>query len=196
MIEQSKNALVAATTKALTERKTSSETNSSSDSNTVEQQAQQQCPEPLPVIAANIPDKLKGFPQWVCWRYVWNGKKWTKPPYHPKGHQASKINPAHFSAFSDVITAYEKGGFSGIGFILTKEDPFVAIDIDHCLEGNILTDEANEIIKSLNSYTEISPSGSGIRIFVTGTVPRNIKKGIEIYSYSSYVTITGQRWQS
>jgi putative DNA primase/helicase len=194
MTNQDKNALVVAATKALTGRETSSGTNSSLNPTTVEPQAQQQCPEPLPVIAANIPDELKEIPQWVCWKYTWNGKKWTKPPYQPNGYKASKTNTAHFFAFSDVIAAYEKGGFSGVGFILTKDDPFVAIDIDHCLEGKVLTDEARDIIKALNSYTEISPSGTGIRIFVKGAIPRNIHKAIEIYSHGFYVTVTGQRW--
>jgi putative DNA primase/helicase len=157
---------------------------------------QSQTPAPLPVIASNIPEELKELTQWVCWKYEWNGKKWTKPPYQPNGYKANKMNPDDYSDFSDVIAAYNKGGFSGVGFVLTANDPFVAIDIDHCLEGNVLTDEASDIIKALNSYTEISPSGTGIRIFVKGTVPRNIKKGIEIYINSSYVTITGQRWQS
>ena len=80
--------------------------------------------------------------------------------------------------------------------MLTADDPFVAIDIDHCLNDSGITDEAKAIIKTLDSYTEISPSGTGIRIFVKGTIPRNIKKGIEIYSHDSYVTVTGQRWES
>lgn len=157
---------------------------------------QEQAPVPDPVIQSNIPEELKEIHQWVGWRYEWNGKKWTKPPYHPSGYKANKMNPDHYSDFSDVLAAYEEGGFSGIGFILTKDDPFVAIDIDHCLDGNILTDEARDIIKAMDSYTEISPSGTGIRIFVKGTVPRNMKKGIEIYCHSSYVTVTGRRWQS
>jgi len=155
-----------------------------------------QKPSPLRVIPANIPQELKDAPQWVCWKYDWDGKKWTKPPYRPDGFKASKTTAAHYSDFAKVLAAYEKGSFDGIGFVLTKNDPFVAIDIDHCLEGDVLSDEAKEIIKMMGSYTETSPSGTGIRIFVKGAIPRNIKKGIEIYSHDSYVTVTGQRWQS
>lgn len=151
-------------------------------------------PSPLQVIPANIPQELKDFPQWVCWKYEWNGQKWTKPPFHPKGFGASKTKPQHYSAFNKVLAAYQKGSFDGIGFVLTDNDPFVAIDIDHCLNDTFLSDEARGIIKTMNSYTEISPSGTGIRIFVKGTIPRNIKKGIEIYINASYVTVTGRRW--
>lgn len=155
-----------------------------------------QKPSALPVIPENIPRELKEFAQWVCWKYEWNGSKWTKPPFHSNGYKASKTNPGHYSNFVKVLAAYQKGGFDGIGFVLTKDDPFVAIDIDHCLNGAVLTEEAKEIIKMMGSYTETSPSGTGIRIFVKGAIPRNIKKGIEIYSHDSYVTVTGQRWQS
>lgn len=165
------------------------------NNSTIIQPSSQQRPEPLPVILANIPEPLKAVPQWVCWRYEWNGKKWTKPPYRPNGHKASKINPAHYSDFSYVAAAYEGGGFSGIGFVLTANDPFVAIDIDRCLNDDVLTEEARAIINTMKSYTEKSPSGTGIRIFVKGIIPRNIKKGIEIYDHDSYVTVTGQRWQ-
>lgn len=151
-------------------------------------------PSPLRLIPANIPEELKVVPQWVGWKYEWDGKKWTKPPFRPNGYKASKTNPQHYSDFSRVLAAYKKGAFDGIGFVLTDHDPFVAIDIDHCLNGTVLTDEAREIIKTMNSYTETSPSGTGIRIFVKGTIPKNVKKKIEIYSHDSYVTVTGRRW--
>jgi len=121
-------------------------------------------------------------------------QKMDQAPISAQRLQSEQNKYCPFFAFSDVIAAYEKGGFSGVGFILTKDDPFVAIDIDHCLEGKVLTDEARDIIKALNSYTEISPSGTGIRIFVKGAIPRNIHKAIEIYSHGFYVTVTGQRW--
>lgn len=151
----------------------------------------------LRVEAVNIPEDLKWHKQWVCWRYEWNGTKWTKPPFQPNGFKASKTNPDHYSDFLSVVSAYERGGFDGIGFVLTAKDPFVAIDIDACLKGNEITEEAVGIIQALNSYTERSPSGSGIRIFVMGIIPRNINnrtKKVEIYSNGSYVTVTGQRW--
>lgn len=150
-------------------------------------------PFPVRVIPANIPQELKDVPQWVCWKYEWNGTKWTKPPYRPNGYKASKTNPQHYSDFSRALAAYKKGSFDGIGFVLTDHDPFVAVDIDNCLNGTVLTDEAREIIKTVNCYTEVSPSGTGIRIFVKGTTSRNVKKKIEIYSMDSFVTVTGRK---
>ncbi len=151
-------------------------------------------PTPLEVSPANVPQELKDRPQWVLWRYELAGAKWTKPPYRPDGFKASKTNPAHYSTFQDVMAAYEKGGFHGVGFVLTAADPFVAIDIDHFMDDQDVMAEALRIIEALNSYTELSPSGNGLHIWVKGTVPSNVKKSIEIYSYDSYVTVTGQLW--
>lgn len=152
-------------------------------------------PSALRINPGNIPQELKARRQWVCWKYEWNGKKWTKPPFKPDGFKASKTNPRHYSGFEKVLVAYEKGGFDGIGFVLTDNDPFVAIDIDKCLDEIVLTAEAEDIIKTMDSYTEISPSGTGIRIFVKGNIPKNVKRGIEIYSHAWYVTVTGRRWR-
>jgi len=52
-----------------------------------------------------------------------------------------------------------------------------------------------DIIHKMNSYSEFSPSGEGIRIFVKGTLPDGVtgrKKGnIEIYQAVRYLTVTG-----
>ena len=52
-----------------------------------------------------------------------------------------------------------------------------------------------EIIREINSYTEISPSGTGIRIFCYGKLPPGRRKNgnVEMYDESSpkYLTITG-----
>jgi putative DNA primase/helicase len=150
-------------------------------------------PVPLQVFPANIPQALKAVPQWVCWKYEWNGKKWTKPPFQTNGYKASKTNPQHYFAFDKVLAAYEAGGFDGIGFVLTANDPFVAIDIDHCItDEDGLSVFAKEMLSLFNSYSEISPSGKGLRIITKGVIPRNIKKPeIEMYHCDSYVTITG-----
>jgi primase-polymerase (primpol)-like protein len=52
---------------------------------------------------------------------------------------------------------------------------------------------AKEIIEMMGSYTEVSPSGTGVKIIIKGTLPGNgIKKGnIEIYDKGRYFTITG-----
>lgn len=159
------------------------------------QPSPQHPPTPLAVIADNIPDELKLYNQWVCWRYTLAKGRWTKIPFCPSGSRASATNPDHYSSFEDVFTAYTKGHYSGVGFALTTDDPFVALDIDHCLTGSVITEEAGGIIKLMNSYSEISPSGTGIRILAKGIIPKNVKKEIEMYISGRYITLTGHRWQ-
>lgn len=171
--------------------------NTTSQSSTQQQGPIPPRPIPINVYTDQIPLDLMSVPQWVCWKYKWNGKKWTKPPIQPNGYNASVTNPKHYSEFPEVVAAYEKGGFDGIGFVLTANDPFVGIDIDHCLfEDDVITDEARKIIEEVGSYTEISPSGTGIRIIANGIIPHAIKRQeLEMYGRDRYLTMTGHWWR-
>ena len=78
-----------------------------------------------------------------------------------------------------------------------KTAPFGFVDLDHCR--NPLTGEiepwALAIITQMNSYTEISPSGRGLHIFVRTNQPPEggCRRGnIEIYSRSRCAVVTGQ----
>jgi putative DNA primase/helicase len=61
----------------------------------------------------------------------------------------------------------------GIGYVFSAEDPYTGIDLDKCRDPETGTIEewAQEIIISLRSYTEISPSGRGVHIIVRGKLP-------------------------
>lgn len=152
-------------------------------------------PSYLPVVPENIPDELKKYRQWVCWRPEYDGKSWRKVPYQVNRHRADKTNSTHWTDFSTALSAYQNsdGFFDGTGFVLTKSDPYTAIDLDKCVDDHdIINDQALAIIKRLNSYTEFSPSGHGIRIFVKGQIKRNRRKGdVEVYGDVWYVTVTG-----
>src|SRR5262249_50058204 len=81
------------------------------------------------------------------------------------------------------------------GFVLTQADPFVGVDLDHCRdrETGAIEPWAEEIIALLWSYTEITPSGTGLRIFVRATLPAAGRKHrqIELYDHSRFLTVTG-----
>lgn len=150
-------------------------------------------PEALPVLFDNIPNELKAIPQWVCWRYEERGGKWTKPPYQPGGSYAKSTDPQTWSTFEAVQAAYEKGGFDGVGIVLTEDMGIVGIDLDHMTK-----DEAQIYFDSVgDTYIEESPSGNGFRIFAKGTLPkggtRNDTLGVEIYNSGRYLTVTGHK---
>ena len=147
------------------------------------------------INAEGIPQGLRDRPSWVTWRSERRGDGTVKPPYSPRtGQKASCSSPATWASFEEALAALEEGRYDGIGFQLGP--PFVGIDLDGCRdpESGFIDDGARAIIERLNSYTEVSPSGRGVHIFVTGELPagRRRTKGIELYGRARYFTVTGR----
>ena len=142
----------------------------------------------------NIPQEMKQLDNWVCFKFeVRNGKE-TKVPYNPKSKRKAKTNDKKtWASFTQAID--QINNFDGIGFMFS-DSPFVGIDLDHCIENGVVSDFALSIVKRLNSYTEYSPSGTGLHIICQGNVPpngnKNSKLGLEIYSEGRYFTVTGK----
>ena len=161
----------------------------------------------------NMPQRLKKLPNWILWKTQEreNGKM-TKIPYQFNGEQEARANDYTTWSFFETIEYYYnllKSNVSGIGFVFNREQNIIGIDIDHCVEYEesdvnrerpIINDLAKEIIEKLNSYTEISVSGTGIHIIIEGELPedivcgtgrKNSKLGLEIYRYGRYFTMSG-----
>ena len=151
---------------------------------------------------AAIPAELKSLAQWVVWQWVERNGIWDKPPYQPNGSPAKTNNAATWVSFESAVAALESGRFDGVGFVLTPEDRFAMVDLDHCLDsasGNIEA-WASDIVDQLRSYTEITPSGVGLRVIVKATLPVGGRKrgmgsggGLELYDRLRYMTMTGNR---
>ena len=77
----------------------------------------------------NIPIELQRTPHWVMWAYEEVNGKPTKVPYTPEGRHASVTNPRTWSNFAQVLEATDR--FDGIGFVLSKANPYAFIDLDH-----------------------------------------------------------------
>ena len=126
----------------------------------------------------SIPNELKARKQWVCWRIEKRNSKLTKVPYNPKSKHKAKVNdPSTWGSFEEACRRYEKDSFDGIGFVLTEKDPFVGLDFDDCVIDGFIYPVQMEWVKRLNSYSEISPSGNGLRIIVKGSLPKALKQG-------------------
>ena len=141
-----------------------------------------------------IPAALKALPRWVCWKRETRDRKLTKVPYDAKtGRKASVTDPATWTTFKAAFAASPKS--DGVGFVLTADDDIAGVDLDHCrdAETGIIEPWALSIIDQLHSYTEISPSHTGIRIFLRGVLPPvGRKKGpLEFYETERYLTVTG-----
>ena len=161
----------------------------------------------LAPIYANIPQEMQGCRRWINWKLSKNpkpsGKPWTKIPLDPKtGRKAATTRDTTWTNFDFACQQHEqyaaqegKGQSQGLGFILRGNH--VGIDLDNCRDPQTgeLEPWARDIIIRINSYTEISPSGTGIRIICRGKLPPGARrKGtVEMYDESSprYLTITG-----
>jgi hypothetical protein len=142
---------------------------------------------------------LAALDHWVCWRLEKRKGKPTKPPYQVNGENAEADNAATWATYDAASRAT---GFTGIGFCLLNTD-FAAFDIDRCRDPKTGAIEpwAQAVVEKANSYAEITPSGSGLRIIGIGTgekVHRKLKvpeaNGVscEIYRKATrFITVTG-----
>jgi hypothetical protein len=115
---------------------------------------------------------LRARPQWVVWRLTWRAGNWTKPPFRcDDTHRfASSSDPSTWSRYETAVAA--SATTDGITYVLTPDDPFAAVDIDHVRDpvtGTIEGWAQRLLDQAGHSYAEISPSGTGLRIWGTAT---------------------------
>jgi len=143
-----------------------------------------------------IPQALKQLDRWVVWG-VDTGK--PKMPFNPTSMTPAKAgDPSTWDCFETAWGRVVNGQAQGVGFEF-HNDGYYGIDLDHVLdERGSLSPEATEIVKLLNSYTEISPSGTGLHIIVKAggiKLEANRKGFIEIYNQGRYFTMTGNIYE-
>jgi P4 family phage/plasmid primase-like protien len=130
-----------------------------------------------------------------------------KIPYNPKtGNRAQANNPDTFDTFEKTLSVMQSGNYDGIGIGIYGQ--ICAIDIDKCVTNGKMSGMAQDIINIMNimnTYTEYSPSGEGVRILCTvknlnynkkAYYINNQKIGLEVYVAGvtkKYVTITGNK---
>jgi putative DNA primase/helicase len=160
---------------------------------------------PAPPQTFSIPRELIERPQWIVWKYALRDGDWTKVPYCPENPcRGAKANDSStWATFDDAWAVYLAGGFDGIGYEFSADDPYFGADVDHCLEGGLVLEWAVPIVESLQqSYGEISPSGRGIKFIARGKLPGDTGAhrvnmgpdktgGLELYERGRYFTITG-----
>ncbi len=150
-------------------------------------------------IWENMPNELKQFPNWVCWYVAERNGKPTKPPVNPKTLRLAKVeDPQTWATFDQAKEAFSNNlRIFGVGFVITKELGITGVDFDGCFEDGEMV-WGKEDIQTLNTYTEISPSGNGLHILAFGNKPgKSSKKGkVEMYCESRYLTVTGRHLEN
>jgi putative DNA primase/helicase len=157
-------------------------------------------------IVEAIPAELTDRKQWVCWRSIVKKDGPTKIPFQVDGIAASSTDPQTWTTFETATESVHK--FDGLGFTFSSTDDFIGIDLDACRDPETGTLEpwAVEVVQWFATYTEVSPSQTGVKLFAKSKHEWNHRKkikldgdgyngkspGIEVYQAGRYFTVTGQ----
>ena len=166
-----------------------------------------------PSMYENLPQELKVISNWVGWKFeVRDGTK-TKIPYDIQtGRKAHADDPKTWTTFERASLAVDNilgdSGYSGLGFELGNTN-LAGIDFDNAVDHKGVIDPYILAIIGVlgNPYTERSPSGKGLHVFVDcDSLPAGKRKlsknhdGVEIYrpgptfeEGGRYFTCTGER---
>ena len=149
----------------------------------------------------SIPAQLTALEQWICWREDDRDGKPTKVPIKPYPTSgtvfASATDPGTWRGFETAVTYHRESSTrtDGVGFVFDPEERIVGVDLDHCRDADSeeLAPWAAAIVDRLDSYTEVSPSGTGIHVLVEGELPpgRNRRGDVEMYDRDRFFTVTG-----
>lgn len=159
----------------------------------------------------NVPDELKQLPQWVLWETRLRDGEKTKVPVQASGKPAKSNDPGTWSTFDAACSSAAKRKASGVGFVFSESDAFCGIDFDGCRDPQTgkVADWARQWIVRFASYAEVSPSLTGVKVFIRGKSPftagrkRNVEAesitdktpAVEVYDRLRYFAVTGKRLQ-
>lgn len=158
-----------------------------------------------PTSPHGVPTELAELRHWVAWQWERRDGKWTKPPVSPHTGRAGNCNdPSTWGTFTDATAWARRHGLPGIGVQLTEDMGIVGVDLDKCRdpETGAIDEWALAIVRRLDTFTQISPTGTGLRAFVGGRSPawfleqmtgeRTGRKSghIEVYHKGRYLTVT------
>jgi hypothetical protein len=113
---------------------------------------------------------------------------------------ADSTDVTTWSSFEEAVQACQTDKrYEGVGFVFAADDPYCGIDLDNCIDPATgeLKAWGQQFIDQLDSYSEISPSGMGVKVIVQGRKPGpRCKKAfadgeVEIYDHDRFFTITG-----
>jgi primase-polymerase (primpol)-like protein len=165
-------------------------------------------PPTLPVNFGGIPAELKALPQWVCWRWYRKFDKktrkrsWSKLPVDPRTTEAAESNnPTTWGTFEEAWGRYDRkrDRYDGIGFMFSEADPYAGVDVDDCRDPDTGAVDAwgDELLTHLGGYTEVSPTGTGVKAIVRGRKLGKRCKApcgggeVEMYDHARFWTMTG-----
>lgn len=163
-------------------------------------------PDPAEPDAGAVPETLREREQWVCWRYKWKPDRdeWAKVPIDAEsGYNASTSDPDTWTSFGAAVGCHEGGSTDtdGIGFVFDEDGMVTGIDLDDCRDPDSgdLKDWADELLGDVSTFSDVSPSGTGLHLYGLGFVPDGGNRGdvpdapghVEMYDSGRFFTVTG-----
>jgi putative DNA primase/helicase len=156
----------------------------------------------------NIPAALQSRLQWTLWRQFSRAGKTAKVPWSVYDKPASSTDSSTWHDFETAVVQYREGYHAGLSFALVDGGGIVGVDFDGCRdpETGEVDEWAMRWLRQLPGYAEISPSGTGVKLFVRSNIllRKGINKkldlpakygkspGIEVYSGRRFFAVTGQ----
>jgi hypothetical protein len=149
-----------------------------------------------------LPDDLTELDRWGLWRMERVNGREAKIPFSTRGHRSSTSDSAQWGPYEDAaqVLKANRQRYRGLGFLFVQEDGLVGIDLDDVLDEHQRVKEwARGVVERFSdTYMEISPSGSGLKIWARGSLPANLPSvkvedgAIELYDRLRYFTVTGR----
>jgi hypothetical protein len=152
----------------------------------------------------------------VAYRAVWlpAKRKWSNVPYNPRsdpkeGRKAATNDPATWGTLAQAAAYARAAGAAGVGYVLRApppardDDPVCGADLDGCRDPATgeLAPWAWELVRRLDSYTEVSPTGTGVHVLAEGALSPGWRKlpvpgapggVVELYDRGRFLTVTGR----
>lgn len=141
-----------------------------------------------------VPEELQSLKQWVLFKIVPKSKdKTDKLPVNPvTGELAKSDDPNTWTDFQTALNQSIKRKL-GIGFMFANG--YAGVDVDGCRnkETEELTEQARDVLDTLQSYSEVSPSGTGIHVICKGKLPPDGRRkgSLEMYDSGRFFTVSG-----
>ena len=152
-----------------------------------------------------VPEALKTLSQWLGWKLEQKSgqKKPAKMPYYVDGGrrvgtQGDERDRQRLTTFEHAMEQMSRARYDGVGFAFLKGDGLIGIDLDSVInpETGEISERALAIVTACNSFTEYSPSATGLHIYVQGetTTFKSNDIGLEVFCGAQYFTVTGKHF--
>lgn len=157
-------------------------------------------PPPHNIDPEGVAPALVAINRWIPWKWVKGKKgKWEKVPCNTNRQSWDAHDPDIWLDFGTAVAAAERLN-CGIGFVFNG-DGNAGVDLDDCRNPQTgdIDPWAQDIIDHGGTYTEVSPSKTGVKLFFLGELPENFTNcytrpeggSSEIYSTGRFFTVTG-----